>query len=322
MKILENLSKYDVSEAIFEGFRVTLDYIGDSYDAAYFHGIAGTAFRIGGICPCAPTCTFAMDLGKCIELFGYEHEEIPFSDATADADMEKMVEAVRNSIDAGVPALVWNAFVPCEWNVVTGYDETEKVFFGRAPWNGRQGDYAKKPWDAARGEAGLTGLLAVIIKNKTGSLDLRTAEIATLEEAVRHGKDHENVDKIGGKEWVFLNGKAAVDRWAAHFTNPDAAKGMGDSYCIDIYSSCHARAGEFLRIIADNYIDAKDDLLEAAMCFDKEADCLKAVVPLLTWNAPEKDAERNTTAATLLAEAAERYGSGINALEKALKVIK
>ena len=318
MKILENLKKYEVSEAIFEGFRLTLDYIGDSYDAAYFHGITGTAFRVGGICPCAPTCTSAMDLGKCIELFGYEREEIPFSDATADADVEKMVGAVRDSIYAGVPALVWNAFVPCEWNVVSGYDESEKVFFGRAPWNGREGDYAKKPWDSARGEAGLTGLLAVIIKNKTGKLDRRAAEIAALKEAVRHGKNQENVDKIGGKDWVFLNGKAAIDRWEAHFADPSASKGIGDSYCIDIYSSCHAQAGGFLRSIADNYAEAKNSLLEAATYFDKEADCLKALVPLLTWSAPEKDAERNAKAAPLLAEAAEKYGAGISALEKAL----
>ena len=322
MKILENLNKYDVSEAIFEGFRLTIDYIGDSYDAAYFHGIVGTAFRVGGICPCAPTCTFAMDLGKCIELFGYEREEIPFSDVTADADVEKMIESVRNSINAGVPALVWNAFVPCEWNVVVGYDEVEKVFFGRAPWNGGQGDYAKKPWDMARGEAGLTGLLAVIIKNKTGTLNRRDAEIAALKEAVCHGKNQENVDKLNGEDWVFLNGKAAIDRWAAHFTNPNAIKGIGDSYCIDIYSSCHARAGEFLRIIADNYIDARHKLLEAAVCFDKEADCLKTLVPLLTWSAPEKDEKRNAKVAPLLAEASERYGEGINALQDALEIIK
>lgn len=321
MKKLNNLKDYAVSEAIFEGFRIALDYIGDNYDAAYFHGITGTAFRIGGICPCAPTCTSAMDLGKCIELFGYDHEEIPFAEATADVDVEKMVEAVRKSIDSGVPALVWNAFTPCEWNVVTGYDENEKIFFGRAPWNGRTGDYAEKPWDAARGEAGLTGLLAVIIKGKTGALDRRQAEIAALKEAVRHANDSENADKIDSGEWVFLQGKAALKQWANDFSKPEKERGAGDSYCIDIYSSCHARAGEFLRGIAPEYPQAKDILLNSAQFFDKEAEYLEKLVPMLTWSSPGKDAERNAKAYPLLKEALENYSKAIDILESALALM-
>ena len=57
------------------------------------------------------------------------------------------------------------------------------------------------------------------VKDKTGALDHRVAEIAALKEAVRHGKDQENVEKIGGKDWVSINGKAVLDRWAAHFTS-------------------------------------------------------------------------------------------------------
>jgi hypothetical protein len=60
------------------------------------------------------------------------------------------------------------------------------------------------PWDKAREEAGLVGLLAIIITDKSGSLNRREAEISALKEAVRHANDTENTDRIKSGEWVFL----------------------------------------------------------------------------------------------------------------------
>ena len=208
MKILSGVEDCGAREANFESLRLALNYLGEEISPAYFHGIAGTAFRIGGICPCAPTCTAAMPLEQLIALLGYEYAVLPYSESTADADVGRMISAVRASIDAGVPALVWNAFTPCEWNVVTGYDEDEEVFFGRGIRTGAKGDYVKKRWDRAKEQAGLTGMLAVLVKGRTGSLNRGEAEIAALKEAVRHANDAQNANKLGG-EWVFLQGKAA-----------------------------------------------------------------------------------------------------------------
>ena len=59
--VLDGVDRYQVMDALFEGVRVILSYRGEPYSAAYVQGISGAAFRIGGICPCAPTCTSAME---------------------------------------------------------------------------------------------------------------------------------------------------------------------------------------------------------------------------------------------------------------------
>lgn len=322
MKILSGVMDCGIREANFESLRLVLNFLGEQYSPAYFHGIAGTVFRAGGICPCAPTCTTAMSLQQLIKLLGYDYVELPFSESSGDVDMERMINAVRTSIDNGVPALVWNAFAPCEWGIVIGYDETEKIFYGRVPWRDGKDEYEKSPWDKSKEQAGIVGLLAIIIKNKTGSFNRREAEISALKEAVRHANDTENTDKINSGEWVFLQGKAALNRWADDFLKPEKERGAGDSYCLDIYSSCHARAGEFLREIAGNYPSAMSSLIDAAQYFDKEAECLQKLFPLLTWSSPwGADTDRNMKTYPLLKEASEHYNKAFDILEAALILI-
>jgi len=314
MKILEGVSNYEVTEANVEALRLALNYMGEDYAAAYFHGIAGTAFRIGGICPCAPTCAYAMRPQELIRLLGYECAEYPYDDGNKGAALERMLAAVRGSIDIGVPALVWHAFTACEWDIVTGYDENEKVFYGRGSYAGNIGEYAKNPWDNTLSTFASNGIMAMTVKRGSGVYDKKRAEIAALNEAVRHANDAENTDKQNG-EWVFLQGKAAYNRWADDFSKHDYARSNGDAYCIGIYASCHAQAGPFLRGIAPGYPGASGALLQqAAALFDKEAGCLERLAPLLGWASPETDARRNEKAAELLREAAGHYGAAMDLL--------
>ena len=317
MKILNGIADYEVTEANFESSRLALNFIGEYYPADYFHGIAGTAFRIGGICPCAPTCTTAMHLRDLLELFGYECEECAYDDNDKDASLTKLTAAVRASIDAGIPAIVWNAFTACEFDIVTGYDENEQVFFGRGSHIGNTGDYAKMKWDYSLENAGLVGLTALIIKRGSGFFDKKGAEISAVKEAIRHANDMENADKASGGEWVFLQGKAAYNRWADDFSKRDHKRGLGDAYCIGIYASCHALAGPFIRRIADGYPNVSGILAKAVAYFDKEAEALTQSAPLLGWNSPETSAERNAKAAVLLREAAKHYGTAIDLLAEA-----
>ena len=318
MRVLNGVPNYEVTEANFECIRIALNYIGEKFTPEYFHGIAGTAFRIGGICPCAPTCTLAMLPGDLIKTLGYDCEIIPYDDTDKDGSLTRLTEAVRESIDGGIPAIVWNAFTQCEYDVVTGYDENDKVFYGRGSHVGNKGDCAKRPWDRSLEQAGLAGLTALIIRRGTGVFDKKTAETAALKEAVRHANDKENVDKLGEPGWVFLQGKAAYKRWADDFSKPDYKRGAGDAYCAGIYSDCHALAGPFLRVIASAYPHISTELNKAAKYFDGEAENLKTVNPLITWDSPETSAERSEKAAPLLREAARCYGAGIDILSEAI----
>jgi len=313
MKILDGIKAYETYEANFECFRLLLNYAGENYSSHYFHGVAGTAFRIGGICPCAPTCTYAMPLQKLINLFGYDYAEIPAEDYN-ETVVNNMIKAVCESIDNGMPALVWNAFTECEWDIVTGYDENEKVFYGRGSYAGNRDEYAKKEWDYAKNTGASEGIMAIIIKGKIGSFDADSAEISALKEGVRHANDTENADKINSGDWVFLQGKEAYKRWASDFSNPERERGLGDAYCIGIYSSSHRNAGGFLREISPKYPKVAEIFAKAANLFDKEAECLDKLMPLLGWSSPGIDAKRNSEAYLLLNETLNYYSEAIDLL--------
>ena len=53
--VLQGVDRYRVTEPMFEGVRIILNYRGEQYSPEYIQGISGAAFRIAGICPCAPT---------------------------------------------------------------------------------------------------------------------------------------------------------------------------------------------------------------------------------------------------------------------------
>jgi hypothetical protein len=76
------------------------------------------------------------------------------------------LDAVRRSIDAGRPALVWNAFTSMEWDVVCGYDDEEKQFIGRGSYTSWDAEYDRAPWNRAA-EAEISFGAIVIGEKKT-----------------------------------------------------------------------------------------------------------------------------------------------------------
>ena len=74
-----------------------------------------------------------------------------------------------------------------------------------------------------------------------------------------------------------------------------------------------------VRYYSAGFPKAAGKLNEAAKHFDKEAELLQSLKPLLSWESPEgADALRNAKACPLLREASESYGKAIDALEAAL----
>jgi hypothetical protein len=144
--ILPNVEPYRVVDPIYEGIRVIMSYRGETYSPAYVQGISGAAFHVGGICPCAPTCTEGIEPIELVRKFGYQAEAIPlFSGAVRvgqrapDDLMDVLIDRIKAEINSNHPVLVWHAFSSCEWNVVTGYDDDasidhRKLFFGCSPY--------------------------------------------------------------------------------------------------------------------------------------------------------------------------------------------
>jgi hypothetical protein len=320
--VLENVDRYRVVEPLFEGVRVVMSYLGEPYSPAYVQGISGAAFRVAGICPCAPTCSTAMWTTDLIALLGYECECHSLAEEGMDpaTDVQAVVAHVKEEIRAGRPTLVWHAFTYAEWDVVCGYDEKNKQFLGR-------GSYGSCDECARADEARMAKAVeicpaygAVLIREKTCEYNSRGAEVAALREAVRHARSTWNSEKLGGEGWVMLEGLMCYDRWASEFeSDPARERTNGDAYCLGVYRSTRRAASDFVREIAPRYPDARSHLQSAAGHFAAEADALDECVPLLGWESLEgRDVERNAAVAPLLRRARDSYSQAIDQVEAAI----
>ena len=325
--VLAGVDRYQVMDALFEGVRVILSYRGEPCSPAYVQGISGAAFRIGGICPCAPTCTAAMEVQDLPALFGYEVTYIPLYEEGIDLDVEagKAVERVKDEIRAGRPALLWHAFTYAEWDVVAGFDDATGQLLGR-------GSYAGLDEYATADQMRTTTCLdicpcigAILIGAKTGTFDARAAELAALREAVAHAHATKDPALLAGDEWVFLDGLQCYDRWVADFAaETPKLPDMGDRYCFGVYRSTHRAAGGFLQELAKTYPAAAPVLTDAAEHFVTEADLLNQSAELLFpgWQLPpEADPAAHEQVAGWLQEARDAYAAGIGGIEAALRTI-
>lgn len=325
--VIENVDRYRVMEPCCEGVRVVLGALGEEHTPAYIQGISGAAFRIAGVCPCAPTSSSGGPWPTALlKRLGYEYTEQYLADDAKDPKLGPntlaMIAKVKDSIRAGRPVLVWHAFTSVEWDVVAGYDDAEGVFLGRGSYAGLEG-YAKAKQDRAREALSICPAFgAIFVGERTGKFDAHAAEIAAVKEAVRHAHDQLNVDKLGGEKWVMLEGLGAYDRWAEKFKDPGAQRELGDAYCFGVYRSTHRAAGQFLRQIAPHFPEADEVLVRAAREFNAEAITLDKAHALLGWDAPAQDPARNQKLWPVLSKARDHYAAGIALLEQALPLMK
>lgn len=325
--ILEGVDSYQVVDPMFESARVVMTYLGEPYSSAYVQGISGSAFRIGGICPCAPTCACAMDTQDLLRTFGYEFEHLSLCEEGMDPEREvhEVIARVKDHIRAGRPVLVWHAFTTAEWDVVCGFDDETHQFVGRGSYAGLDG-YAT----ADQGRMATCGAIcppfgAILVGDKTGTYDARAAEVAALEEAVAHAHSTENLDKAGGEQWVMLYGLACYDRWIRDFeVDPPRLPTMGDRYCFGVNRMTHRAADGFLRQLAAKHPGTEAHLERAAECFLAEADALNESAEMLFpgWELPvEASRKVNDVVAALLRTARDKYARGIDEIEVALRTL-
>jgi hypothetical protein len=319
-KIIDGVDRYRIMEACYEGVRVIMSYRGEKYSPEYIQGISGGAFRIAGICPCAPTCSNMMSTQDLPKLLGYEVDYVSLNQEGADKKtiVNDIITQVKEEVHAGRPVLVWNAFTNAEWDVVCGYDDEKKQFMGR-------GSYAGLDNYATASETRMTefdpALGAIFIKDKIDEFNAKEAELASLKEAVKHAYTKKEI--LADGKWVFLEGLQCYERWVNDFqSDPKKKRGSGDSYCLGIYRSTHRAAGGFMKELVPKYPEAKQNLEKASEYFVAEAIALDQCDSLIGWNTPEgPDADRNAKTAKLLDQARDNYSKAINEIEEAIKKI-
>jgi hypothetical protein len=325
--VLDGVDRYRVVDPVFECVRIVLDYRGEAYSPAYIQGISGAAFRIGGICPCAPTVDCAMDPQNLVKMLGYEMTYLPLyrqgGDSSQTFDLEReserVIRHIKQEIRAGRPAIVWHAFTTAEWDVVAGFDDDTHMFFGRGSYSGVDA-YAQA--DQKRLITCLDicpAIGAILVGDRVTAFDARTAEIAALQEAVRHARATRGPDQVLDGEWTMLQGLLCYQRWIDDWRSPEKTRASGDSYCLGVYRSTHRAAAGFMHELASKYPQVQASFERAAAAFAEEADTLDAAVPLLGWDAPEgPDPERNARLVPLLRQARDGYARATDEIEGAL----
>ena len=312
MKILE-IDSYRYYDPIFESVRVVLNQIGENYTPEYISGISGSAFKIGAGCPSRPTCICDFWPADFLQYLGYEVKQYPCFDADGNDVTDKMIEAVKDSIDNGKAVLVFHAFRDAEWDVVCGYDEETMQFIGKGTYIG---DCARQPWERAKTCGNICPTFgAVIIGNKITDFNAPEAEIRSLKSAVTHGRKETDETELYKTEGI-----QGYKKWVAMFSAPGADRGVADSYCYDTYSSVRKAAVIYLRTLADKYSgEATTNLQNAAKDFEIEVAELEKARPYISWDSPwGVDENRSKMLAPILTEAAAAYEKGIVSIEKAL----
>lgn len=307
--MLMNIDKYRYYDPLFEGARIILNNLGEKYTPEYIQGISGAAFKIAGGCPSCPTSIYDKWTHKFIRYLGYETKHYPCSDKDGNDVTDKMIEAVKKSIDDGKPALVWNAFSVAEYDVVCGYDNDAKQFIGRCTFKGND-DYVREPWDRAKTCDCAPVLGAIIIGEKVSDFDGKEAEIQSLVNAVKHARKESKNEGI-----------AFYRRWADEYSKEGKERGTADAYCYDVYSSVRKAAVVYLHELAIKFDGLVSDWLHyAAASFERESNELEKARPYVSWESPWGiDEERSKNLAPILKSAVEQYEKGIEYLEKILK---
>ena len=319
--VIDDVDRFRVCEPLFEGVRIVLNHRGEEYSPAYIQGISGAAFRIAGICPCAADCSSQMSTTDLIKLCGYECTEsiLGWTGDVEDAkeNMIPLIPKVKDSIRAGRPVLLWYAFADTAYEVVTGFDDNDGVLLGRHMWQGPDdGPASAKQTRAEEAAQKCPALGAIFIGGKVGTLDRNAAEVAALKEAVRHARDPKAADAGPSRQGINC-----YDRWVETFNDSAAKRTVGDTYCCSLYRSTHRAAGRFLKEIAPRHPKAAGLLVKAARDFAREATALDKAAPLLAWESPEHDPERNAKLWPLLAEARGGYADAITHIEEALPLL-
>ncbi len=323
MIVLSGVPAYKIKEPLFEGVRVIMNYLGETYSPEYIQGISGAAFRIATGCPSRPTCCMMMWTTDLIRLLGYDYCESPCFGSNGEKLTDKMIAAIREQIDAGKPALVWHAMTSAEWDVVCGYDQEKKIFFGRGSyWGPEMADYHTEAWDRAEQAIDICPAFgAVLIGEKRNPFNARKAEISALKDAAAHARTVKEKPEEGG--WYAYEGIQALRKWADAYATAGKDRDLADAYCYDIYHSTHAAAPGFLKEISGHFSEAaKKQLEKAAVYMEQEARAFQRCEPYLGWHSPwGVDEDRSAAVAPILAEVARLYEEAVICIELGLERI-
>ncbi len=158
---------------------------------------------------------------------------------------KKAIEMIKNSIERGIPAVVWDVGIP-EWELITGYDDEEQMFFGIGVIGN---DEIKLAYDKL-GEREIPILSVTIIDGKE-EIDEYDALLISLQWFVNHYEK---------KEWCerpdYEDGYEAYLLWAKGMDLPIGEQAFHNYYACT-YESLRDLGAVYLNRMAENVPELK-----------------------------------------------------------------
>ena len=336
-KILEGVKPAPGDSTFIGTLHPTLKAAGEDWSIPSLSGTFGHAFSfsmtIGGGTVWQQANIDWWMLWDMITYIGYEFREfqavlqgkqLPPTATELQNLKDQTWEAVKTSIDHGIPAIAWQPMTVEQrdsgvraygWALLVGYDETEKTY------TVRHQHYTTEytvPYDQF-GFTDPVNWYCVMILGEKKPLDRRALEVKSLKHAVAfaHGA---RFDLEDAPYTVDAVGFAAYELWKQGLESGDVDVGFTE-HAAWILWEMRENAAAYLREIADRFPEVSSRALtDAALFYDKE---IKAIVKLVNICKEHKSFTMPTRqeAVVALNAALEAEKRAIGKIEEALATI-
>ena len=297
-----------------------------NWDVAFVEGVLGHAFHFemkeGGKHVMHDHIDWGSALGYLPSKFG-QTQKFGANKNSKNVDLPALKkearDAVRTSLDRGIPALVWqpmslemkkNHHHGFCWGLIVGYNESDESYTVRHSF---VADTYTVKYDAI-GHADPAEWFNIRIFTPSEEPDARKMHHKALRMAVKSASDD-------GKGKT-THGLAAYELWQKAFDNPDIPLEPSRHHA-ETLKQRRESAAAYIRKLIQVFPESAEPLQASATHYDQELEALNPLLDLLTSAKKQKQitpAER-TQAATLINKALIAERAAINSIENALALI-
>lgn len=296
------------------------------WDVAFVEGVMGHAFhfemKAGGKHVMHDHIDWGSALGYLPSKFG-QAQGFSATKNHKDVDIPALKkearDAVRTSLDRGIPALVWqpmslemkkNHHHAYCWGLIVGYNENDETYTVRHPF---VADTYTVKYDAI-GHADPAEWFNVRIFQPHAEPDARKMHHKALRIAIKFSGDD-------GKGKT-THGLAAYELWQKAFNSPDIP--LEPSYHhTEMLKQRRESAAAYIRKLIQVFPEAADPLQASATHYDQEIEALNPLYELLesAKNQKKITSEERTQAADLISKALTAERAAIASIEEALTLL-
>lgn len=184
-------------------------------------------------------------------------------------------DAVRASVDLGVPALVWQpmtaelkdeGIIAGAWGMLVGYDESDETYAVRHQYYGLGRETYSVRYDAL-GTAAAANWFCVLVYDGPEPVDAKSAHFRALQNAVAFANDT-RWPPATGHHSADARGLTAYPLWREAIESGDAAPEFSQYHAYDL-TVFRGHAAAYLRELLTVFPAAASDLQEAAGYYDR-----------------------------------------------------